>query len=210
VDRIEDPSPWIERWAGLVAPGSRILDLASGAGRHARLFAAAGHSVLAVDRDVEALAGLAGVPGVETRIADLETGVWPLAGETFGGVVVSRYLHRPHFDAVLALVADGGVLLYETYAVGQELLGRPKRPEFLLRQGELLERVRGCLEVVAFEQGRTKGEPGAVMQRIAAVRGKALDCILAGGASEKIDGCPAQPGCLRKEGTPPGVSRSEP
>lgn len=210
VDHSSDASPWIARWAGLLARGARVLDLAAGAGRHARFLAAAGHRVLAVDRDADALSGLDDVPGVETRVADLEGVDWPLRGETFGGVVVSRYLHRPRFVDVLELLGDGGVLLYETFAVGQESIGRPRRPEFLLRSGELLELVRGRLEVVAFEQGCADGEPRAVVQRIAAIRGNALDCILPARRSEGSDGCPAAPGRLRKDRSPTDVPRPEP
>ncbi|MGA0868482.1 MAG: class I SAM-dependent methyltransferase [Planctomycetota bacterium] len=204
------PSPWIVRFAGLIARGQPVLDLASGAGRHARFLAAAGHPVLAVDRDPEALADLDGVPGITTRVADLESGDWPLAGETFAGVVVTRYLHRPRFDALVDLLAVGGVLLYETFAEGQEAFGRPHRRDFLLRSGELLERVRGRLEVVAFEQGSADADSGPVLQRVAAIRGNALACILPESGSEQIGGCPAHPGPLRKAGFPTGVSRPEP
>lgn len=204
------PSPWIQRWAGLIAPGSRVLDLAAGAGRHARWLADLGFRVLAVDRDADALAGLAPVDGLETRVADLEGPDWPLGGERFGGVVVTRYLHRPRLDAVLELVDEGGVLLYETFATGQEAIGRPRRPDFLLRSGELLERVRGRLEVVAFEQGVTPGANPAVLQRIAAIRGNALACILPAAGSERTGGCPGHPGRLRKESSPTGVPRPEP
>jgi SAM-dependent methyltransferase len=204
------PSPWVQRWAGLIAPGSRVVDLAAGVGRHARWLAARGHRVLAVDRDVEALSGLASAGAIETRVADLEGPDWPLAGERFGGVIVTRYLHRPRFDAVLDLVGEGGVLLYETFADGQEALGRPRRPDFLLRSGELLERVRGRLEVVAFEQGCAEGPRPAVLQRIAAIRGNALACILPSFDSEETGGCPGHPGRLRKDRCPTGVPRSEP
>jgi SAM-dependent methyltransferase len=180
------------RFAGLIARGQPVLDLASGAGRHARFLAAAGHPVLAVDRDPEALADLDGVPGITTRVADLESGDWPLAGETFAGVVVTRYLHRPRFDALVDLLAVGGVLLYETFAEGQEAF------------------VRGRLEVVAFEQGSADADSGPVLQRVAAIRGNALACILPESGSEQIGGCPAHPGRLRKAGFPTGVSRPEP
>lgn len=163
------PSPWIVRHAGLVAPAARVLDLAAGSGRHALVFAARGARVVAIDRDAAALAAIAGVDGIEARCADLETPVWPLAGETFDAVIVSRYLHRPRFDDLLALVAPAGTLLYETFAAGNERYGRPSNPAFLLEPGELLERVRGRLVVVAFEQGEAGHPPSAVVQRLAAV-----------------------------------------
>ena len=163
------PSPWIERFAHLVPAGARVLDLAAGHGRHARFFASRGADVLAVDRDAAALETLHGVAGVARRVADLESGAWPLAGETFDAIVVVNYLHRALFPHLLGALRDGGAFLYETFAVGNERFGRPSNPDFLLREGELLDVVRGRLVVVAFEQGRIDGARPAVVQRIAAV-----------------------------------------
>jgi len=163
------PSPWIVRFAPLVASGARVLDLAAGHGRHAVYFAARGAKVLAVDRDAAALATFAATPGIETQVADLESGTWPLAGERFDAIVVIHYLHRPLFAPLLAALAEDGVLLYETFATGNEAYGKPSNPDFLLAPGELLERVRESLTVVAFEQGRVAGESPAVLQRLAAV-----------------------------------------
>ncbi len=165
-----EPSAWVRRHARLIRPGAGALDLAAGYGRHARLLAAQGHDVLAVDRDAAALATLAGIAGIRTRVADLESGAWPLAGERFDAIVVANYLHRPSFDAVLGALADDGVLVYETFAAGNEAYGRPANPDFLLAAGELLERVRGRLAVVAFEEGVvTRAGGRAVVQRLAAV-----------------------------------------
>lgn len=167
------PSPWFVRFAHLVAPGARVLDLACGHGRHARFFASRGAKVLAVDRDPEALAALATVRAVETRAVDLETGDWPLAGERFDAIVVANYLHRPLFGPILDALRPGGMLLYETFMRGNERFGRPSNPDFLLRPSELLEVVRGRLEVVAFEQGETAAPRAAVVQRICALKGAA-------------------------------------
>lgn len=165
-----EPSDWVRRFAPLIRPGGRVLDLAAGRGRHARWLAGRGHRVVAVDRDAEALAALAGVPGVATRVADLESGSWPLAGERFDAVVVTCYLHRPTFPALLEVLERDGALIYETFARGQEAYGRPTRPEFLLDPGELIERVRGRLTVVAYEEGRVERAGGhAVLQRLAAL-----------------------------------------
>jgi SAM-dependent methyltransferase len=170
------PSRWIVRFAPLIAPGAPVLDLACGTGRHARLLAGAGHPVVAVDRDAAALGALAGLEGVEAVEAELEAGPWPLGGRTFGGVVVTNYLHRPRLPAVFAALGDDGVLLYETFATGNEAYGRPSNPDFLLRVDELLELAAGRLTVVAFEQGLVRPDdipaaPAAarVVQRIAAV-----------------------------------------
>ena len=164
------PSAWIVRHAPLISPGARVLDLACGYGRHARFFAGRGCRVLAVDRDRDALAPLADVPGIETAAVDLEAGAWPIANERFDAVVVANYLHRPLFPGLVAAVADDGVLLYETFARGNEVYGRPSNPAFLLEPGELLRVIAGRLLVVAFEEGRVAlAGRDAVIQRIAAV-----------------------------------------
>lgn len=163
------PSAWIVRFAHLVPAHAHVLDLAAGHGRHARLFASRGARVLAVDRDAAALATLAGVQGIETTIADLETGAWPFRDARFDAIVVANYLHRPLFPHLLAALGDDGVLLYETFAAGNERFGRPSNPDFLLRRGELLDVVRGRLTVVAFEQGEVGADRPAVVQRLAAV-----------------------------------------
>ncbi len=166
------PSPWIARFAHLVPEGARVLDLAAGHGRHARFLAGRGARVLAVDRDADALRALADCPGCTTQVADLEAGAWPLAGRSFDAIVVVNYLHRPLFAHLRAALAPDGVLLYETFASGNEAFGRPAQPEFLLRRDELRELAsdRPALTVVAFEQGRVDdGARPAVVQRLAAV-----------------------------------------
>ena len=163
------PSPWILRYAHLVPAGARVLDLACGFGRHARLFAQRGADVLAVDRERDALATLDGVAGIETRRIDLEASDWPFTGERFDAIVVSRYLHRPALPRLIAAVADDGTLLYETFARGNEAYGRPSNPDFLLEPGELLAVAAPHLTVVAFAQGLAADGRRAVVQRLAAV-----------------------------------------
>lgn len=165
-------SPWIARFAPLIPAGGDVLDLACGGGRHARLLAGMGYRVEAVDRDADALATLAGVENVTTRCADLEGGPWPYFGRGFDGIVVSRYLFRPTLPNLLGCLNEGGVLIYETFMVGQELYGRPSNPAHLLRAGELLELVRNRFTVLAFEQGEVAGENPQVIQRICARRGR--------------------------------------
>lgn len=165
-----EPSRWIERFAPLVGAGARVLDLACGQGRHARLFASRGAHVLAVDRDPVALNALAGITGIEARAVDLEAGAWPLVGERFDAIVVANYLHRPVLAPLLDALAEDGVLLYETFAVGNEAFGRPSNPAFLLRRDELWAWVKDRLSVIAFEQGVLReGGRDAVVQRLAAV-----------------------------------------
>ncbi|HEX7810520.1 MAG TPA: methyltransferase domain-containing protein [Burkholderiales bacterium] len=150
--------------------GSAVLDLACGNGRHSRYLAALGYRVLAVDRDAEALATLAGTAGVETQVADLENAAWPLNGRRFGGIVVTNYLHRPLFPRLLAALAGDGVLIYETFAAGNERFGKPSNPDFLLRPGELLGVVSGKMRVIAYEDLQVEHPAPAMVQRICAVR----------------------------------------
>lgn len=165
------PSDWVLRWSHLVPAGTRVLDLACGRGRHARLLAARGCEVLAVDRDAEALATLAGIAGIETLAADLEGAPWPFPENAFGAIVVTNYLHRPQFPFIAAALRTGGVLLYETFMAGNERYGKPSNPAFLLAPGELLAAFCGPLLPAGFEQGVVGAPPRAVVQRLCAVRG---------------------------------------
>ena len=160
------PSPWVERWAPLIRPGGLVLDLAAGAGRNVRLLLDCGFAVRAVDCDVSALLPLAG-PSCEIIETDLESGAgWPLGGG-YDGIVVTNYLHRPLLRAIGQALAPGGVVIYETFAVGNERFGRPQNPDFLLRPGELLSAF-AALTIVAFEQGLVTEPRPAVIQRIVA------------------------------------------
>jgi SAM-dependent methyltransferase len=163
------PSPWVVRFAPLIARGARVLDLASGYGRHALFFAARGARVLAADRDRAALATFSAAPGIEIRAVDLERGDWPFPGERFDAIVAVHYLHRALFPHLLASLADDGAVIYETFAAGNAAYGKPASPDFLLTPGELLDFARGRLTVIAFEQGLADGERPAVIQRLAAV-----------------------------------------
>lgn len=166
------PSPWIERWLPLVYEQGPVLDLACGSGRHVRLLLNAGHPVVAVDRDISRLADLQHDPRLETIEADLEDGSpWPLPGRTFAGIVVTNYLHRPLFPTLIEALMPGGVLLYETFAAGNEKYGKPSSPQFLLRDGELLAIAQGRLRVIAYEAVE-EAAPPRVVQRIAALKPK--------------------------------------
>lgn len=163
-------SAWVERHLA-AAPDGRVLDVACGGGRHVRLALWSGRAVTAVDRDVGGLADLDGARGLEIVQADLEDGSpWPLPGRRFAAVIVTNYLHRPLFPALVAALMPGGMLIYETFAVGNERYGKPSRPDFLLRPGELLEVAEaGGLTVAAYEHGKVELPRPAVVQRLCAV-----------------------------------------
>ena len=170
VHGLGEPSRWVSHWAHLVAAGGAVLDVASGAGRHARFFASLGHPVTALDRDAAALGTLRDEPLITALAADLEGAAWPLSGDAkFAAVVVTNYLHRPLFPQLLRSLAPGGVLVYETFAQGNERVGKPSNPAFLLAPGELLDRVRGQLRVVAFQDGFLAQPRPAYVQRICAI-----------------------------------------
>lgn len=162
------PSAWVRRFAGLVPAAGAVLDLACGGGRHARLFLERGHKVTAVDIDVSGVADLKADPRAEILAADLENAPWPLAGRRFAGVVVTNYLWRPLMPLIVAAVAPGGALIYETFARGNERFGKPSNPDFLLQDGELLRAAEGRLRVVAYECLEVAEPRPAVVQRIAA------------------------------------------
>jgi SAM-dependent methyltransferase len=165
----DTPSAWVRRFAPLIRAGGRVLDLAAGAGRHTGLLLDMGFLVTAVDRDTAQLQTFAG-DRCEIRSIDLETGEpWPLGGG-YDGIIVTNYLHRPLFAAIAAAMAPSGILIYETFAVGNERFGRPRNPDFLLRPGELLEAFAG-LTPIAFEQGEVSLPRPAIIERIAAVAG---------------------------------------
>jgi SAM-dependent methyltransferase len=159
------PSPWVERWAPLISSG-RVLDLACGSGRHARYFLERGLEVVAVDRQLQ------DIPGASFVQANLEDGSpWPLPDEQFEGIVVTNYLHRPLFPRIVESLAPGGVLIYETFMLGNERFGRPSNPAFLLKPGELLEAF-GVLRTLAFEEGEVTAPKPAMIQRLCSQRGR--------------------------------------
>ena len=162
-------SPWVRRFAPLI-PAGEVLDLACGLGRHARHVGALGHPVLALDRDGAALAELA-AEGFATLQLDLEDGVspWPFAPGRFAGIIVTSYLHRPLFGQLARSLAPDGLLIYETFAIGNEAFGKPSNPDFLLQEGELLAIAAQLgLRVLAFEDGFTAAPKAGMVQRLCA------------------------------------------
>lgn len=166
------PSDWVARFASAVPAGGAVLDLACGTGRHSRFFIERGHHVTGIDRYTAGVADLLGRQDFTLIEADLESGgAWPTGTAEFAAVVVTNYLYRPILPDIVRAVADGGVLIYETFAEGNARFGRPRNPDFLLRPGELLDLVDGTLTVIAYEHGEVARPAPALVQRIFAVRG---------------------------------------
>lgn len=170
------PSPWVAEAARqLAAPDAsgghlRVLDFACGGGRHAQMLLRQGHRILAVDQNVDGLADLVGHKRLEILRLDLENGrPWPFAGERFKGVLVTNYLHRPTLGRTLGLAAPGGLLIYETFGVGNERFGRPSNPDFLARPGEIADLARRMGFAVAADSHRIVTRPRpAVIHRVLA------------------------------------------
>ncbi|MEI7496236.1 MAG: class I SAM-dependent methyltransferase [Betaproteobacteria bacterium] len=171
---LEPPSAWVKRWAHLLPPSldemgntsADVLDLACGHGRHMQFLSGLGHKVLGVDRNAEALKTAS--QWGDILLADIENAAWPLDGRTFKAVVVTNYLWRELFSQILNSLAEGGVLIFETFSHGNEAFGKPSRPEFLLQPGELLQLCNG-LRIVAFEEGFMPS-PDRLIQRVVAIR----------------------------------------
>lgn len=167
------PSSWITHYADLFTPNSHVLDLACGSGRHARLFIKHNHCVTVVDRNLDGVADLAGNSHATLIEADLENAPWSLAGRQYDAIVVCNYLHRPLMPCIIESVAPGGLLLYDTFAVGNEQFGRPRNPDFLLRPNELLDLLPVDFIVRGYQHGRVDTPKPAVRQRLCAVRAPA-------------------------------------
>jgi len=170
--RISDPSPWVTRWSSLIKPGGSVLDIAAGSGRHGRLFLQRLSPVTFVDKNVEPLNDLVDHSQATILCADLEDGSpWPLEGKTFDAVIVVNYLFRPLFPKILDSLNPGGVLIYETFAEGNEAYCRPRNPDHLLKCNELLDKTNTQLQTIAFEQGLvTNADITGVKQRLTAVK----------------------------------------
>lgn len=167
---MDAPSTWVQRWAHLIRPQGTVLDIACGHGRHMQFLSARGHPVLGLDRSPDALRAAAAWG--EVQEADIENEAWPLMQDgqarQFDAVVVTNYLWRPLLPVMMASLTPGGALIYETFAAGNETVGKPSRPDFLLQPGELLSAFAG-LRVVAYEDGYLSATPRFV-QRLVAVK----------------------------------------
>ena len=174
---IENPSSWVMRFAPLIPKGELVLDLACGSGRHSQLLAHLGYSVLAVDQNISAIEAL-NSSAITAKCLNLEQETWPLVGLNFSGIVVTNYLYRPHLDRLPELIAEDGILIYETFAQGNGEFGKPSNPNFLLNTGELLSfAARHSLKVVAYEDIYVDAPKPAMVQRLCAVKGALKDRI---------------------------------
>lgn len=170
-DAILKPSIWVRRFAPAIPQGGVVLDLACGTGRHAKFLADLGYSVLAVDQDISGVSAL-NHPKITSKCLNLEQDQWPLENRLFSGIVVTNYLYRPFIDHLPEMLENGGVLIYETFSVGNEIFGKPSNPNFLLKSGELLSfSQRHSLKVIAYEDIYTDQPKPAMVQRVCAVKG---------------------------------------
>ena len=171
-DVISNASPWVKRFTPLIPKGGVVLDLACGSGRHSEWLANAGHQILAVDQDISAIQALNN-PVVTPKHCDLEQAEWPLDNCEFSAIVVTNYLYRPHLDQLPKMLQEGGVLIYETFALGNGEFGKPSNPNFLLNPGELLAFAASHgLKVVAYEDIYVDQPKPAMVQRLCAVKGE--------------------------------------
>ena len=169
---IPNASSWVKRFAALIPQGEVVLDLACGSGRHSLLLASMGYQVLAVDQDISALEGLHS-PLISLKRCDLEGVQWPFDDSLFSAIVVTNYLYRPHIDQLPKMLQKDGILIYETFALGNGDFGKPSNPNFLLKPGELLAFAsRHELKVVAFEDIYVDQPKPAMVQRLCAVKGE--------------------------------------
>jgi len=176
-DAIVNASPWVKRFAAALPKNGVVLDLACGSGRHTALLASLGHRILAVDQDISAIEPLKS-NAVQIEKLDLEGSDWPLLDQQFSGIVVTHYLYRPFLEELPKMLSEGGVLIYETFADGNAVFGKPSNPNFLLNSGELLSLAqRSGLKVIAYEDIYLDQPKPAMVQRICAVKGHLKGCI---------------------------------
>ena len=164
-------SAWVRRFYDQIPKTGLILDLAGGSGRHTRFLTQKGFKLLLLDNDIAKAKDLQGVENIVLMEYDLEDGsTLPFPKSSFQGVVVTNYLYRPIFPQLLNLLDDGGILIYETFAVGNEKYGRPTNPDYLLKSGELISLVSSQMRIIAYEECLVGRPAKAYVQRITAAK----------------------------------------
>ena len=162
------PSQWVVENIPYIRRTGHVLDLACGSGRHTRLLLTRGFRVTAVDIDVSGIEDLSTNPDCRIVQADLESGhKWPLSA-SFDAIIVTHYLHRPLFPHLVASLSKGGILIYHTFMVGNEVFHKPSNPKFLLRDNELKDVFGEDLTVLKFWQGQVESPKTAVIQQLCA------------------------------------------
>ena len=170
IDNFIKPSAWVTRFAPLIKAGGKVLDLASGNGRHSVYMKNLGFDVTAIDHDNSAFCQ--DHENIELLETDLENQKsWILEGYRFDGIVITNYLFRPLFPHIINSLGKNGVLIYETFCRGNEIFGKPRSPHYLLNSGELFFTFCKDLRVIAYEEGIFGKRNKSAKQRICAVNG---------------------------------------
>jgi len=165
-----DPSVWVVTNSRYLVPNAKVLDLACGNGRHTKFLIEQGFDVTSVDINQNALNEVAKISKSRVLSADLENGEWPFAERSFDGIVVTNYLHRPQLELITNTLTDRGLLIYETFMIGNERYGKPSNPAFLLRPNELNNIFAHSMLILKSEQGHIRFPKEATVQRVCAVK----------------------------------------
>ncbi|MEH6528265.1 MAG: class I SAM-dependent methyltransferase [Sneathiella sp.] len=163
-------SPWIRKHSALLPKEHPVLDVACGTGRHSFYMQELGYDVVAVDKDTTEVIAHQPMSNISVIEADLENQPWPFSEQMFSGIIVVNYLHRPIFQNIFDSLVPGGVLLYDTFARGNEKFGRPRNPDFLLAPKELKTLCGESFDVIDYFHGPITGPAPAMRQSIAAIK----------------------------------------
>tara|TARA_Y100001970_G_C14259923_1_gene879517 strand:+ start:15129 stop:15680 length:552 start_codon:yes stop_codon:yes gene_type:complete len=167
-DNHDQPSEWVMRFSNYITPKSKVLDVACGSGRHSSLMLSLGHRVTSIDIDVSGLFYLKRQSNLRIIETDLENKPWPLGKEKFQAIIVTNYLYRPLIPQLVNSLSTNGLLIYETFAKGNEVFGRPRNPKYLLDRGELISFFSDKLNIIAYEDLEVISPRKSVKQRICA------------------------------------------